>query len=75
MRLAGDSQRFVNRLEQTVAFAPHMRDIHPPRRRGNLRELHELIGLRKHARDVDERRRQAHGPFVHGSADVGTHPV
>ncbi len=57
MRLASDSQCLVNRLEQTVAFTPHVRDVHPSGRRSDLREFHEFVRPGKHSRDVDERRR------------------
>ncbi len=75
VRLAGDRQRFVDRLEQTVAFAAHVRDVHAARLRGDLGEFDEFVGLCEHTGDVDERSRQAHGALVHRPAHVAAHPL
>ena len=75
VRVARNRQRLVDRLEETVAFAAHVRDVHPAGLRRYLRQLDELVGFREQARHVDQRGGEAHRAFVHRLPHVTAHAL
>ena len=63
--LARDRDQLIDRLQQLIAFAAHMRDVHSAVGRGSFRQRDHLVGLGVRPGRVDERGRDAERPVLH----------
>jgi hypothetical protein len=68
-RAAHDREELVQRLEQRVALAPEVSDVHP----GRLCERDQLVRLRVERRCVDQRGSEADSAFAHRFGDELLH--
>src|SRR5690606_2452868 len=75
VRLAGDGDQLVDRLEQLVALAPDVRDVHATVLRGDARELDQLARLRVERRRVDQRGADAERTLLHGLSHQRAHAL
>ena len=55
VRFAADPQQFVERFEQLIPFAAHVRDVFALIFRGDLAQLDQLFGFRIKRRRINQR--------------------
>ncbi len=63
--LAADADQLVDRFDEAIALAAHVRDVHALVVGRRLRDLDQLLGRRVEARRVDQRRRDAERAVLH----------
>ena len=68
LRLARDADQLVERLEEAIALAAHVRDVAAAELAGGLAERDELVRLRVRRRRVDQRAADAERALAHGLA-------
>ncbi len=68
-----DPQQLVERLQQLVPFAPHVRNVFALILRGDLAELDQLLGLRVKRRRINQRRADPERARFHFLADKLAH--
>ena len=68
-----DAQQFVDRFEQLISFAAHVRDVFALIFRGDLAELDQLLGLRIKRRRINQRRADPERARFHFLADELAH--
>jgi len=70
---ARNAEEFVERLEDVFAFAAHVAGINAPVCAGDFGQLHNLLGLREGAGQVNQPRRQSDRAILHRLRDVAFH--
>ena len=73
-RFAADLQRLVDRLQQPVAFVPHVRVVAAAVLAGHASQLGDLLRRGIHGRRIDEGGGDADGPGLHPLAHEVFHP-
>ena len=71
--LPADPQQLVDRFEQLVPFAPHVRDVFALIFRGDFAELDQLLGLGVKRRRINQRRADPERARFHFLADQLAH--
>ena len=70
-----DGERLVDRLEQPIAFIPHVGIVTAAVRGDDLVECDDLFGRGIDGRRIDQRSRQADRARLHRLADQALHPL
>ncbi len=74
LRAPGDVDQLVDGLEQPIALAAHVADVHAAVGRGGLAQRDQLVGPGVEGRGVDQRRAHAERAFLHRLPDERLHP-
>jgi hypothetical protein len=72
---APDANRFVERLQQPVAFVANMRDVDAAMTRRDLAERDQLLRRRVRVRLIDQAARQARSALLHRLLDQLGHAL
>ena len=74
-RLLADPDRLPDRVEQSLRFVAHVRDVDAAVCGGDLGQLDDLLGRREAARDVEQAGRQPERTLFHRLGDERPHPI